>query len=139
MITKISGNIIRFLCEESDIGQNVNYTLPDGYTLHKFMFNRNDQSVTIYTNVDTSNQLYTSNNIVIICPIISSKSPNSFIIRFSNASTVNTWIELIIFELGGIPDSHYFDKAFNPVLIKSKDENDDEIEYNMIQSTQFER
>ena len=103
------------------------------------MFYRNDQTVSIYTNTESYNQIYTGNNILITCPVIASSSPNSFIIHFSNNSTVNTWIELIIFELGGIPNPHYFDGAFEPLLMKTKDENGDEIEYNMIPSTQFER
>lgn len=40
---------------------------------------------------------------------------------------------------GNIPDPHYFDKGFEPILVKTKDENGDEIEYNMIPSTQYAR
>lgn len=137
MITRITGNIIRFLCEEDDIGKNIPYTLPDGYSLHTFYFSRSSTLVTIYT----ENSLYNSfnSNVLITCPIVNSMSPNSFVLSFPTGTTANTWIELTIYDFGGIPDSHYFDKAFEPILVKSKNENGNEVEYNMIPSTQFER
>lgn len=139
MIVKISGNTIKFLSEESDKGKTVNYTLPDGYTLYKYMFYRSVSSITIFACYNTLNQLFTSNNIVMTCPIVNSMSPNNFTISFSSDTPANSWIELFIIKFGGIPNPHYFDKAFEPILVKSKDKNGNEIEYNMIPSTQFER
>lgn len=133
MITIVKGNIIQITIQSSDIGVSTNYTLPDGYSVRKFFYSgSNNVSV-------TANGLYIPPNNIIVFPVVNSKSPNFFKIYANSNSKDGDVIRIIIFELGCIPDSNYFNNDFTPILVKSKNENGDVIEYNMIPSTQFER
>lgn len=46
---------------------------------------------------------------------------------------MNAEIRFVIEKFGQIPDAHYFDKAFDPILVTG----DDGKEYNVIPSDQF--
>lgn len=133
MNTTFAGNVIQIIIESSDIGNSNVLTLPDGYSV-KQLYYSGSSNISL-----TAKGIYLSPNINITFPVVNSKSPSVFNIFANQNSKVGDTIRLTILEFGCIPDSHYFDKTFDPILIKSKDENGDEIEYNMIPSTQFER
>lgn len=65
-------------------------------------------------------------------PPVNSKSPcvlNPLVVD----NTKQAYIRILIFKFGQIPDPHYFDKAFDPILVTGEDGN----EYNVIPSDQF--
>lgn len=65
-------------------------------------------------------------------PVVNIKSPSTvelFIRDISKSADIRFSIE----KFGQIPDSHYFDKAFEPILVTGDDGN----EYNVIPSDQF--
>lgn len=65
-------------------------------------------------------------------PPVNSKSPcvlNPLIVD----NTKQAYIRILIFKFGQIPDPHYFDNAFEPILVTGEDGN----EYNVIPSDQF--
>lgn len=64
-------------------------------------------------------------------PPVHSKNPNVIAPLFDN--TKEQRFTFIITKFGQIPDPHYFDKAFEPILVKG----DDGKEYNVIPSDQF--
>ena len=133
MTSIIKGNIIQLTIQATDIEKSVNFILPDGYSVRK-LFYSGSANVSV-----TADGLYIPPNFIIAFPVVNSKSPNLFKIYSNSKSKDGDIIRIIILEFGCIPDSSYFEKSFEPILIKSKNENGDEIEYNMIPSTQFER
>lgn len=64
-------------------------------------------------------------------PPVHSKNPNVIKPLFDN--TKKQRFTFIITKFGQIPDPHYFDKAFEPILVVG----DDGKEYNVIPSDQF--
>lgn len=69
---------------------------------------------------------------VMTFPPVNSKSPcvlNPLIVD----NTKPAYIRILIFKFGQIPDIHYFDTAFEPILLTG----DDGKEYNVIPSDQF--
>lgn len=64
-------------------------------------------------------------------PPVHSKSPNVIKPLFDN--TKEQRLTFIITKLGQIPDPHYFDKAFKPILVTGEDGKT----YNVIPSDQF--
>lgn len=64
-------------------------------------------------------------------PPVHSKNPNVIHPLFDN--TKEQRFTFIITKFGQIPDPHYFDKAFEPILVVG----DDGKEYNVIPSDQF--
>lgn len=132
MTSYITGNKIIYIVETSDIGKTVTVTLPDGYSMSKVFFVRSSNNIILIE----PTMLY---NTEITFPVVNSKSPNTLKIQITENASTNDSLSLLIFKFGCIPDPLYFKGAFNPILVKAKDENSDEIEYNMIPSTQFER
>ena len=65
-------------------------------------------------------------------PPVNSKSP-SILYLFIPDITKAAEIRFSIEKFGQIPDEHYFDKAFEPILVKGDDGN----EYKVIPSDQF--
>lgn len=130
----VNGNSFRFVIEEKDINTTVTYTFPDGYSFNKIIFSR--YTTELYLILPQISSYYNSK---LTFPIVKSKSPNTIVIAVTDKANAGNYMDVYITKFGGIPDSHYFDKAFDPVLVKSKDENGNEIEYIMIPSTQFER
>lgn len=69
---------------------------------------------------------------VMTFPPVNSKSPcvlNPLIID----NTKPSYLRILILKFGQIPDPHYFDKPFEPILVTG----DDGKEYNVIPSDQF--
>lgn len=130
-----NGNRIIFLLDATDTVKTVPITLPDGYSVKKMYITTSSELVLYDGSV---NPVSLPSNVVIEFPVVNSKSPNTFNLKIVTAKEGRALI-LNIFEFGGIPDSTYFNKAFDPVLVSTIDENNHTIEYNMIPSTQFER
>lgn len=138
MIIKTYGNFFTFSLEQSEAGKpgTLNYTFPDGYSYTMIMVNTSNNNFVV--KAPNSGKTLT-NNTLYIFPVVNSKSPNTITLSWNTSSVVNDGLNIYIFKFGGIPDSHYFDKAFDPILITTNDENNHAVEYNMIPSTQFER
>ena len=65
-------------------------------------------------------------------PPINSKSP-CILNPIAIDNTKDSYLRILIMKFGQIPDTHYFDKAFEPILVTGEDGN----EYNVIPSDQF--
>jgi hypothetical protein len=65
-------------------------------------------------------------------PPVNSKSPCTLYPVVSD-NTKSAYVRILIMKFGQIPDTHYFDKAFEPILVVGDDGN----EYNVIPSDQF--
>lgn len=135
MITRYNGNRIIFILEDTDTVKTIPITLRDGYSVRK-MFITTTSDLVLYDG--SVNPASLPSNVLLDFPIVNSKSPNTFNLKIVTATKGRALI-LNIFQFGGIPDSHYFDKAFEPILVTTNDENNHAVEYNMIPSTQFER
>lgn len=133
MKTLITGNIITFTAESSDPNPGaVPYTMPDGYSLDTFTCSRFGDKILLAADSDGYNILTDFSNPTTL-PVVNGKSPNSFYIGFLTDRVAGHSITMIINKFGGQPDAHYFDGAFEPILLK----NTDGTEYNMIPSTQY--
>ena len=120
----INGTNIRItLTAEED---NIVYTMPDGYSYEAFL-------ITGIININYINPLCKE---VLTAtyhfPNVSSKSPSTLKILKTTANAEAS-IVLTIVKFGQLPNSHYFDKAFEPILVTGDDGN----EYNVIPSDQF--
>ena len=135
MITRYNGNRIIFILEDTDTVKTIPITLPDGYSIRKMFITTTSDLVLCDGSVNPASL---PSNVLLDFPIVNSKSPNTFNLKIVTATKGRALI-LNIFQFGGIPDSRYFDKAFEPILVTTNDENNHAVEYNMIPSTQFER
>ena len=125
MITRFSGNRLIFILDGTETRTKIPLTLPDGYSIAEMLISNTGEIILL----DGSSTAPSSfpNNTVIKFPIVDSMSPNHFNLLITNP-TKGKSLTINIFKFGGIPNPHY-----------TEDENGDEIEYNMIPSTQFER
>lgn len=127
MRTDIRGNYIRIYIEANELTNNrVPITLPDGYsyeTIH-ILYQYNITELMPYFLIN--------NNNVYHIPPVKSHSPSTFSILVTDLSK---WAELriLIEKFGQIPDAHYFDKTFEPILVNCDGGN----KYNVIPSDQF--
>lgn len=80
---------------------------------------------------DSSGAPITNNAVTLRFPPVRSKNPNVINPLFDN--TKKQRFTFIITKFGQIPDPHYFDKAFEPILVVG----DDGKKYNTIPSDQF--
>lgn len=120
----IKGNNIRITLAESE--NNVVYTLPDGYSYETFL-------LTAHQNINYINPLCKANlGTTYHFPPVMSKSPTTLTL-LKNDSAAPASAVITIVKFGQIPDSHYFDRAFEPILVTGDDGN----EYNVIPSDQF--
>lgn len=127
MLKDINGNSVRIYINANELtNKKVPITLPDGYsfeTIH-ILYLRNISELYPYGLV-TANSVYHF-------PPVRSHSPSTINLLVSNLSEI-TEIRMYIEKFGQIPDPHYFDNAFKPVLITGDDGN----KYNVIPSDQF--
>lgn len=72
-----------------------------------------------------------TSNVKLHFPPVNSRNPNTIRPRFDN--TKENRLSFLITKFGQMPDPHYFDKAFDPILVTGDDGN----EYNVIPSDQF--
>lgn len=121
----IQGNFISITIPPNE-GQPTIIQLPAGYSYEKIRIAvLNNISYLIPYMQISLNQIYTF-------PPVDSKSPcyiQPLLGDVSKPSEIKFYIE----KFGQIPDTHYFDKAFDPILVVG----DDGKEYNMIPSDQF--
>ncbi len=100
-------------------------TLPAGYsyeTIH----------VTEVTNLFAIYQITQIANAVFTFPVVNAKSPCTISVSRIDSTKIAR-LRFSIEKFGQIPDIHYFDKAFAPILVVG----DDGKEYNVIPSDQF--
>lgn len=121
MTVAIRGNCVSIIF---DPGKN-NVVLPNGYSFESLII------------VYTSNTTYVNyHNIVhnteYHYPVVNSTSPCT-IFASPEDPEKSVILRFIITKFGQIPDEHYFDKAFEPILVTGDDGN----EYNVIPSDQF--
>lgn len=124
MEAKINGNCLRIILTEAE--DNIVFTMPDGYSYETFLLSG-------FTNINYINPSCKANQgVVYHFPPVRSKSPSTIRLLKENASSPASALITII-KFGQIPDSHYFDAAFEPILVTGDDGN----EYNVIPSDQF--
>lgn len=117
----MSGNIFAFLLEPGDS----HVQLTDGYSYSGIIF-------TYLENTHYANNTNIITNMQYTFPVIDSKSPCTF--DFEAIDTSKPIVARgMITKMGQIPDIHYFDTDFSPILVTGSDGN----EYNVIPSDQF--
>lgn len=125
MNLSVKGNAIEVTFNANEPIQYGYITLPDGYSFEQI-------------NLLSANNCYPINNISSTFlgkrtfPPVNSKSPCQLsyaIVDTTKAASFRAIIE----KFGQIPDIHYFDKPFEPILVTG----DDGKEYNVIPSDQF--
>lgn len=99
--------------------------LADGYTYERILIHYID-------NIELSLYMPLERGDDITFPVVNSKSPSILPLLIKDISR-KADIRLSIEKFGQIPDIHYFDKAFDPILVTGDDVN----EYNVIPSDQF--
>lgn len=118
-------NITLKLAANESTSNDYVYILPSGYTINTIY-------ITSLTNVEAINRALIQRNTRLVFPVVNSKSP-SYIGLYISDLTKAAEIRFTIEKFGQIPDDHYFDKAFKPILVTG----DDGKEYNVIPSDQF--
>lgn len=122
-----SGNFIRIYFEANELTkEHTTIQLQDGYTYERLHINiaNNVKELVPYMSIFTGD--------TITFPVVNSKSPSTISI-FVPDITKEAEIRITIEKFGQIPDIHYFDTAFEPILVRG----DDGKEYNVIPSDQF--
>lgn len=118
-------NITLKLAANESTSNDYVYILPSGYTINTIY-------ITSLTNIEAINRALIQRNTRLVFPVVNSKSP-SYITLYITDLTKAAEIRFTIEKFGQIPDTHYFDKAFKPILVTGDDGN----EYNVIPSDQF--
>lgn len=121
----VAGNVIEVTFDADEPTQSGFITLPDGYIYEQV-------NVILASNCYPVHRLSSGTLGTRTFPPVNSKSPCQFayaIIDRTKAASFRAIIE----KFGQIPDIHYFDKAFEPILVTD----DAGKEYNVIPSDQF--
>lgn len=127
MDVNINGNNVRVHLEANEITNNrVHITLPAGYSYESIHITY------LYNITEIRNYVLVNNNNSYKFPPVRSHSPSTFDILVVDVSK-KAELRLIIEKFGQIPDPHYFDKAFDPILVTGEDGN----QYKVIPSDQF--
>lgn len=122
-----SGNFIRIYFAANELTkEHTTIQLQDGYTYERLHINgaTNVKELIPYMSISTGD--------TITFPSVNSKSPSTIGIYVPDI-TIPAEIRITIEKFGQIPDPHYFDKEFEPILVTG----DDGKEYNVIPSDQF--
>lgn len=119
-----NGNVFRNYTDDTSSGK-IELTLPDGYSYEAI-------NITFINNISEFNNGSLPLIGIHIFPPVNSKSPSTMTL-IPKDSTKSCEIRFEIIKFGQIPDAHYFDKAFEPILVVG----DDGKEYNVIPSDQF--
>jgi hypothetical protein len=116
---------IRFKANELNDG-HTSVKLADGYTYERLIIHSliNINELLPYQSVHTGDK--------ITFPSVNCKSP-SILYLFIQDISKDADIRFSIEKFGQIPDPHYFDKAFEPILVTGEDGK----EYKVIPSDQF--
>jgi hypothetical protein len=125
MTIKYYGNVVDMQFDTNDSSGKY-IALIDGYSIEEMTIIKNTgiygSHLGVPINTTTEKLCF---------PPVHSKNPNVIQPLFDN--TKNQRFTFIITKFGQIPDPHYFDKAFEPILIVG----DDGRKYNVIPSDQF--
>lgn len=121
----VAGNVIEVTFDVDEPQQSGYITLPDGYSYEQI-------NIISATNCYPVNRLSSAYLGTRIFPPVNSKSPCQFAYAILDTAKEASFL-IIIEKFGQIPDIHYFDKAFEPILVVG----DDGKEYNVISSDQF--
>lgn len=121
------GPVISIRFDANELADNsVIIQLPDGYTYERVL-------ILVANNITAINPFVSiRTGTVITFPVVNSKSPSTlslYIPDISKAAEVRLTIE----KFGQIPDNHYFDTTFEPILVTGEDGN----EYNVIPADRF--
>lgn len=119
------GNIVDIKFDTTD-HSGAAITLIDGYSIEEMAIITNSGIYGLFLGAPITK---TTENLRF--PPIDSKNPNVICPLFDN--TKSQRFTFMITKFGQIPDPHYFDKAFEPILVVG----DDGKEYNVIPSDQF--
>lgn len=122
-----SGNLIRIHFKANELTDvHTTIQLQDGYTYERLHINftNNVNELVPYMSISKGD--------TITFPVVNSKSPSTIRIYVPDI-TKEAEIRITIEKFGQIPDIHYFDTAFEPILVTG----DDGKEYNVIPSDQF--
>lgn len=123
MNVMIKGNCLRIALPEAE--DNIVFTMPDGYSYESILISGS-------LNINYINPFCKAHQGVIYhFPPVRSKSPTTITLLKNNASDLAS-VVITIVKFGQIPDSHYFDGIFEPILVTG-----DGNEYNGIPSDQF--
>lgn len=125
MTIKYYGNAVDIQSNIGDPAETI--TLADGYSIEDMLIVRNSGIYAITRGVP----IPTRDGIQLHFPPVNSCNPNTITPLFTN--TQEHRFTFIITKFGQIPDEHYFDKAFEPILVTGDDGN----EYPVIPSDQF--
>lgn len=124
MEATVNGNNIRITLKAEE--NNVVYTMPDGYSYETFL-------LTGSKNINYINPICKANQgVTYHFPPVRSTSPTTLTFLKNDAAAEASAVITIV-KFGQIPNSHYFDKAFEPILVTGDDGN----EYKVIPSDQF--
>lgn len=104
----IKGNCVRITLTEAE--NDIVFTMPDGYSYETFL-------LTGVQNINYINSMCKANQgLIYHFPPVRSKSPTTIRLLKNNASAVASAVITIV-KFGQIPDSHYFDNTFEPILV----------------------
>lgn len=125
MTVQYQGNFVTVSFKEGE-GNPPVIRLPPGYTYEKIhiLLAANIGYLIPYMQIASGNELD--------FPCIDSTSPCTIQPVIKDTS-VKAELKFLIEKFGQIPNAHYFDKAFEPILVTGEDGN----EYNVIPSDQF--
>ena len=122
-----SGNFIRIHFEANELTkEHTTIQLHDGYTYERLHINsaNNVRELVPFMSIVTGD--------TITFPVVNSKSPSTIPIYVPDI-TKEAELRITIEKFGQIPDIHYFDTDFSPILVTGSDGN----EYNVIPSDQY--
>lgn len=125
MTILVAGNVIEVTFTADEPTQSGYITLPDGYSYEQI-------NIILASNCYPIHRLSSDNLGTRTFPPVNSKSPCQFAYAIVDTTKAASF-RVVIEKFGQIPDIHYFDKAFEPILVVG----DDGKEYNVIPSDQF--
>lgn len=121
----VAGNVIEVTFDADEPQQSGYITLPDGYSYEQI-------NIILASNCYPIHRLSSGNLGTRTFPPVNSKSPCQFAYAIIDTTKAASF-RVVIEKFGQIPDIHYFDKPFDPILVKG----DGGKEYNVIPSDQF--
>lgn len=139
MSTYCFGNFFHLSIKANEHKPVVNIILPDGYSYETIIILKAENVLkfgahTVQIGETNVNVGFAFNvNTPYTFPAVNSRSPCTIDIGFDNTRAANVVFECMILKFGQIPDTNYFNKTFDPILVTG----DDGKEYNVIPSDQF--
>lgn len=124
MVIKYYGNAVDIMYSIGD--PTVDITLLDGYSIEEMVITKNSGIYAISYGIPIDKNIQ-----FLRFPPVNSRNPNTITPLFDN--TKENRFTFLITKFGQIPDAHYFDNAFEPILVTGADGN----EYKVIPSDQF--